>query len=442
MTTHRPKTQLIHSSEIYHGLPSYPPLKPQVAIVTGANGISGSHTLRVLAAAPERWSKIYALSRRPPPPKILESLAGGRERVEHVACDFLVPADEIAAALQERVSSVDVVFFYSYLQPAPPQGAAAWSNAAKLVDVNSALLQNFLQALALAQVRPKRFLLQTGAKNYGAHLGAALTPAVESDPRIALEPNFYYPQEDLLWEYCRREGVGWNVMRPSWIIGATTDAQMNITYGLGLYAAVQAYRREPLLFPGDLKAWETAHTHSSAQLTGYQSEHAVLEESMRDQAFNAVDGTPFSWGRLWPLLAGWYGTTAGRPELDRDKYQSITMPHSPPPRGWGPATTCRYTFTMTAWAGDPAVQQAWSEIVQKHGLDTSRNPFSRPEETFLFLDGALWAMERLNLSEMKCRKMGWHGVVDTSESIFTTLDEFSKLGLLPAMTVGESGVPL
>tara|TARA_R110002060_G_scaffold1755_3_gene3283 strand:- start:841 stop:978 length:138 start_codon:yes stop_codon:yes gene_type:complete len=43
-----------------------------------------------------------------------------------------------------------------------------------------------------------------------------LNPAVESDPRVEIEPNFYYPQEDMLWEYCGREGVGWNVIRPAW----------------------------------------------------------------------------------------------------------------------------------------------------------------------------------------------------------------------------------
>ena len=31
------------------------------------SGISGYHMVKVLASAPERWSKIYSLSRRPPP---------------------------------------------------------------------------------------------------------------------------------------------------------------------------------------------------------------------------------------------------------------------------------------------------------------------------------------------------------------------------------------
>ncbi|KAH7413073.1 hypothetical protein BKA64DRAFT_637749 [Cadophora sp. MPI-SDFR-AT-0126] len=436
-------THTLHTSTIYHGLPVYPStLTPKIAIVTGANGISGFHTLRVLASAPERWSKIYALSRRPPPPRLMNLVGEGKERVEHVACDFLLGPEEIARALKGRVHSVDAVFFYSYLQPPPTPGAAAWSNAEKLVEVNSALLRNFLGALPLAGLKPSRFLLQTGAKNYGVHLGMGLNPAVESDPRVEIEPNFYYPQEDMLWEYCGREGVGWNVIRPAWIIGATNNAQMNVFYGLGLYASVLSHLRQPLAFPGDLDAWETAHTHSSAYLTGYQSEHAVLDERMSNQAFNAVDGTPFSWGRLWPLLSSWWSVEAGRPELDEGKFKTVTLPHEPPPRGWGPATAYRRSFSITAWASQPDVQKAWSEIVRKHKLDNSHDPFADASEIFPFLDAALWAVGRLCLSETKCRKMGWFGVVDTNESVFRTFQELAILGLLPKMRVSESGVPL
>jgi hypothetical protein len=92
------------------------------------------------------------------------------------------------------------------------------------------LLKNCIDALERAQIRPKRFLLQTGAKNYGVHLGPALAPYEESDPRVMIEPNFYYPQEDILWEYSKRVGVPWNVTRPSMILGAVEDAAMNVAH--------------------------------------------------------------------------------------------------------------------------------------------------------------------------------------------------------------------
>lgn len=106
-----------------------------------------------------------------------------RSRVQHVASDFLSKPEEIAEALKGKIASVDVVFFYSYLQPKPEPGKGAWSNAQELCDVNGALLDNFLKALTIAKLKPSRVLLQTGAKNYGVHLGRARAPYVESDPR-------------------------------------------------------------------------------------------------------------------------------------------------------------------------------------------------------------------------------------------------------------------
>ena len=57
----------IQHKGIYKNLPVFPEShKDLSAIVTGANGISGDYMLRVLGDSPERWSHIYAMSRRPP----------------------------------------------------------------------------------------------------------------------------------------------------------------------------------------------------------------------------------------------------------------------------------------------------------------------------------------------------------------------------------------
>ncbi|RBQ69411.1 hypothetical protein FVER14953_20946 [Fusarium verticillioides] len=50
----------LHSEGPYVGLPSFEQ-KDLTALVTGANGISGQHMLRVLAKNPDCWPKIYAL---------------------------------------------------------------------------------------------------------------------------------------------------------------------------------------------------------------------------------------------------------------------------------------------------------------------------------------------------------------------------------------------
>lgn len=95
--------QIVVSKGIFQGLPTFPQtpeLTGLTAIITGANGISGYHMLKVLAAAPERWEKIYCLSRRPPPDYFFLDLGDGASRVEHVCADFLSEPADIAKTLK------------------------------------------------------------------------------------------------------------------------------------------------------------------------------------------------------------------------------------------------------------------------------------------------------------------------------------------------------
>jgi nucleoside-diphosphate-sugar epimerase len=319
----------LYNRGIYHNLPTFDPsITNLTAIVTGANGISGFHTMRVLLQSPKRWSKIYALSRRPPPKEMMALLPEDqRARVKHVACDFLDPPEKIANALVAANVSATHIFFYSYFQPRPPPGAAAWSNADELVKVNGALFENFINALPLAKITPSRVLLQTGAKHYGLHIGRVRTPAIESDPQPKhLEPNFYYTQEATLFEFCKANpSTSWNVIRPSWILGAVNNAQMNALHPFAIYAAVQAQKNEPLYFPSDWESWQSECHHSTAMLTGYLSEWAALEEKCKNEAFNTGDTSPVSWDRVYEELARWFGVKKGvvGPEEDESKYTVI-----------------------------------------------------------------------------------------------------------------------
>ena len=256
----------LYNRGIYHNLPTFDPSITKLsAIVTGANGISGFHTMRALLQSPQRWSTIYALSRRPPPEEMMALLPSDqRARVKHVACDFLESPKTIAKALLEAKAAATHVFFYSYFQPKRTPGAIS-SNPDELVKVNGALLENFLNALPLAKITPNRILLQTGAKHYGMHIGRVRTPCVESDPQPKhLEPNFYYRQEATLFDFCKANpGTSWNVIRPAWILGAVKNAQMNALHPFAIYAAVQAKKNEPLFFPSDWDSWQDECCHSS-----------------------------------------------------------------------------------------------------------------------------------------------------------------------------------
>jgi hypothetical protein len=289
------------------------------------------------------------------------------------------------------------------------------------------------------------------------HLGPVATPQEEHHPRITLEPNFYYPQEDFLWSFCKHQGISWNIVMPSYILGAVPDAAMNLVYPLGIYAAVTAHLGATLDFPADLQAWEATSVGSSSMLNAYLEEWAVLNEGVKDEKFNAVDGGPFTWGAFWPKLAGWYGVEVGRPSLDHDAYTEVTTRFDPPPRGYvlpllamflsfsqpdvqrqkltkhsfGPPATYRIRFTLASWAKRPEVQKAWEEVLTKHNLKGATKLQDMDiDRIFSFADGSL-AGGIIDLSMNKARKQGWHGFVDTSESFREVLGEFVDLGMLP-----------
>lgn len=238
------------------------------------------------------------------------------------------------------------------------------------------MLRNFLKSLELAESIPRRFLLQTGAKHYGIHIGPTLTPMEEDDPRYLRQPNFYFPQEDVLKEWCGRHSISWNITRPGFIVGAVPEAAMNIVYGLALYAAVQKELEGKLEFPADVAAWDVEKHLSSATLIGYHAEWAILEEHTKNQTLNISDSSSFTYGKFWPILAGWYGLEYGLPEQDESSYTTVTMPYpAPPPRGFGGPGKVRLTWTLEKWASRPEVKAAWNQLKDRYSLQESKKPF-------------------------------------------------------------------
>jgi hypothetical protein len=330
-------------------------------------------------------------------------------------------------------SHSDYVFFGSYLQPPPKEGQGLWSDVEETERVNVALLSNFLSSLKIAEKLPKRFLLQTGGKHYGVHIGPTLTPQEEEDPRYLKERNFYFPQEDLLWKWCADNGVEWNVTRPGFIMGAVKETAMSIAHGLALYASIQAELGQPLAFPGDIGAWEAEKHISSALLIAYHAEWTVLTPKAANQALNITDGGLHTYGKFWPILADIYGIPYGIPEPDESKYQTITMPIAPPPRGFGPAGQIRASGSIEAWAQKPEVQEAWKRLKQKHGLTNKPDPFDKPKDIFGLLDGELLGPWGRSMSMEKSRKLGWNGVISSTDGLIKTFKEMADLKMVPPM---------
>ena len=336
------------------------------------------------------------------------------------------------------------MFFYSYLQPRPPPGSPPWSNADELLKVNSALFDNFLGALSISKLLPKRLLLQTGAKNYGPHIGRIRNPALESDPQPRhLDANFYYPQEDALTKFCSdNPSVGYNIIHPAWIIGATNNAQMNALHPFAIYAAVAAQRDEPLIYPSSFDSWVADSYHSAARLTGYLSEWAILEDKCKNHRFNSQDTSPVSWDRFFERLAEWFDVKKGvkPPPDNEDGMGELQMPGGKgSPMGYGPSITNKFAFTVSQWAQKPENRESWKAI-QKEQSGVKHDPFEDIEGNFTFADAAFLKIGCLGMN--KARRMGWTGFVDTVEAVFEMYKEMGPtdqggIGMLPAMKVKE-----
>lgn len=81
----------------------------KISLVFGASGISGISLIDTLLEDPAKWTKIVAVSRRPPPQK--------SETISHVSVDLLnSSSDEIAGSLVKGgAGDATHAFFFSYI---------------------------------------------------------------------------------------------------------------------------------------------------------------------------------------------------------------------------------------------------------------------------------------------------------------------------------------
>lgn len=249
------------------------------------------------------------------------------------------------------------------------------------------ILKNFLNALPLATLNPKRIFIQYGQKWHGVHLGAPSVPDVEEQPpRLAPEVGgLYYTQHDILTAFCESQqqangkagqvGWGWNAALPSFVIGAARDSSQSLLFPLLVYAAVQKSLGQPLAYPGDLAAWLAPLSLSNAVLNSYMYEWCVLSPGTAENMFNASDDCAFTWGHFWPKVAAWFDMpyTAPRPESEGEvRYKEKPMPGEEPPHGLGGGpSVMRYTFSFVDWAKQTENVEAWKRLAEKHGLRES-----------------------------------------------------------------------
>lgn len=161
--------------------------------------------------------------------------------MEFVAIDFLDPLDTTIKRLRSVCKDVTHAYFTSYIHVA---------DFGSLRDKNVPLFQNFLQAIDAVAPSLQRVSLQTGCKaslqslacwppclirrilttlsqHYGCHLGPVPIPVRESLGRSDTSgTNFYYEQEDYLFEMAAKRTWSYNIVRPHAIVGYAPGCEL------------------------------------------------------------------------------------------------------------------------------------------------------------------------------------------------------------------------
>jgi nucleoside-diphosphate-sugar epimerase len=150
-----------------------------------------------------------------------------------------------------------------------------WSREAnedENVRVNAMMIRNLFEGIASAPV--KHAALVTGLKHY---LGSfddyakvtPYTPFLESSPRLP-GPNFYYAQEDVLFEMAEKRGFTWSVHRPHTMIGFVVGNYMNMAVTLAVYASICKHTGRPFVYPGSPQQYNAVTDVTDARLLAKQ----------------------------------------------------------------------------------------------------------------------------------------------------------------------------
>lgn len=257
-----------------------------IALIVGATGLSGSYTGRHLKSL--GWT-VVTLSRN--------------------AADLDWSDRHISADLQDRTSAIEAL---AEAQDVTHVFYCSWSRCAteeENVRVNAAMIRTLFEGIADAPVQ--HAALVTGLKHY---LGSfddyakvtPYTPFLESSPRLA-GPNFYYAQEDVLFEMASAQGFTWSVHRPHTMIGFVVGNAMNMAVTLAVYASICKHTGRPFVFPGSPEQYNAVTDVTDARILAKQMHWAATTPSAADMPFNIVNGDVFRWTWLWQQIADYFG---------------------------------------------------------------------------------------------------------------------------------------
>jgi nucleoside-diphosphate-sugar epimerase len=212
---------------------------------------------------------------------------------------------QAAATAVARLGKPTHVFFATWArQPSEVQSC----------EVNGTMFRNAVQA-AVAAGGVRHVALVTGLKHYmGSFENYASqeldTPFTEELPRVP-GPNFYYTQEDILFELAAKHGFTWSVARPHTIIGYAPGNAMNLATSLAVYAALCRESGRKFVFPGSPEQYAGITDMTDAGLLAKHLVWSSTTAAAANTAFNVVNGDVFRWRKLWRQVGDYLGVEVG-----------------------------------------------------------------------------------------------------------------------------------
>lgn len=353
-------------------------------VIFGALGLVGRSVVQALETRSD-W-EVIAVSRRAP---------DFATRARFIALDLTDRAACMAMFDSAEFADVSHVVYAALYEA--PELIAGWRDA-RQIATNTAMLANAMDVLARRPSLRHVTLLQ-GTKAYGAHLAPMRIPGRESAPRHP-GPNFYWNQEDYLIDV--RAGRRWSytIMRPQVVCGFALGSPMNMLLALGMYAAIQRERSEPLRFPGGA-AYITQAT--DAELLARAILWAATEPGCANQTFNIANGDVLVWQESFRVIADVFGMEIGDP------------------------APVRLSEVMPTHSG------LWQEMVTRYRLQ----PYSMHAligSSWQFADAVLGyggTPHDTVVSTVKARQYGFADCVDTDEMFIRQLGALQAARVLP-----------
>ncbi len=353
-----------------------------IALIVGASGISGNNLAQELLK--NGWTT-YGITRNS------EVKLDGLKNIKADLLDL----ESLEKALVDLKPTH--VFFTAWMRKA---------TEAENIEVNSKMVSNLLDVLA-PKKSVKHVALVTGLKHYlgpfekyASEGFTPETPVRTEHPRLELN-NFYYAQEDEIFEAAKRDGFTWSIHRAHTMIGQAVGNLMNMGTTLAVYASICKEKGTPFIWPGSEAQWNGISDVTDAKILAKQFVWAATTPEAGNEAFNIVNGDVFRWSWLWQQIAEYFGIN----------YQGYVKNNR---------------SLEELMSDDEAI---WQQIADKHRLaETQLDRLASPWHTDLDLRRPIEVMTNM----AKSRKLGFKEYQDTRESFFDLFDKLKEQKIIPA----------